>query len=220
MAKETAKERFLTIEEITRLLEACATSKNKALSAIVTLALHTGLRKTELLTLRWEQVDLSRGAITLGRSTKSKKGREVPINATAYAVLAPLRASAGGIEATGRVWRTIGTKIDKAYTGALARARIFDPEVDFHTLRRTFASWYTMRGGSLATLQVILGHASIRTTMIYARLDPRHAIGSTDILGGLGVSTTSAHGVSENDAETAPHVEVLENRGLMAHSLT
>lgn len=76
-----------------------------------------------------------------------------------------------------------------------------------------------MRGGRLATLQAILGHSSIRTTMIYARLDPRHAIGSTDILDGLAVSTTSAHGPSETEAAPAPHVEVREKGGLCGAEL-
>ena len=42
--------------------------------------LHTGLRKGELLGLTWDQVDLARGVIVLGRRTKSGKGRDVPIN--------------------------------------------------------------------------------------------------------------------------------------------
>jgi len=59
-----------------------------------------------------------------------------------------------------------------------------------------------MRGGSLVKLQAILGHASIRTTQVYAHLSPDHLSGATAILDGLGVSTPaeinapSTHGVS------------------------
>jgi len=127
--------------------------------------MHTGLRKGELLGLTWEQVDFARGVVALGRRTKSGKGRDVPINSTVYAALAPLRSAAGGVDAIGRVWGDI-TKIDTAYNAALVRAKILDPDVNFHALGHTFASHYVMRGGSLVKLQAILGHASIRTTQV------------------------------------------------------
>jgi integrase len=145
MAKEEGKERFLSVEEISRLMDACGQSKNKQLLPMVVTDLHTGLRKGELLGLRWEQIDFTRGIITLGRRTKSGKGRDVPLNQAVYEALAPLRSDAGGLEATGRVWGTI-TKIDTAYNTALVRAKILDPDVNFHTLRHTFASHYVMRG--------------------------------------------------------------------------
>ena len=137
MAKEEGKQRYLTPDGITRLLAACGLSKNKALVPLVTVDLHTGLRKGELLGLRWEQVDFARGVIALSRRTKSGgKGRDVPTNQAVYAALAPLRQAAGGLEATGRVWGTI-RKIDTAYHTALTRAKILDDDVNFHTLRHT-----------------------------------------------------------------------------------
>jgi integrase len=71
--------RWLTQEEIARLLEASAKSKNKDLRAAVIVALNTGLRRGELLGLTWERVDLSRGVIRL-ELTKSSRRREVPMN--------------------------------------------------------------------------------------------------------------------------------------------
>ena len=204
MAKEEGKGRYLTPDEITRLLAACEESRNKRLLALVTVDLHTGLRKGELLGLTWEQVDFARGVIVLGRRTKSGKARDVPINQAVYGALAPLRAAAGGQDAAGRVWGEI-TKIDTAYNAALVRAKILDPDVNFHTLRHTFASHYVMRGGSLVKLQAILGHASIRTTQIYAHLAPDHLSGATALLEGLGTpafSTTSAHEAMQTAATT------------------
>jgi len=191
MTKEEGKQRFLTGEEIARLLDACRESRNKLLLAMVTVDLHTGLRKGELLGLTWEQVDFARNVIALGRRTKSGKGRDVPLNGSVYDALAPLRKAAGGHAATGRVWGEI-QKIDTAYNAALLRAKILDVDVNFHTLRHTFASHYVMRGGSLVKLQAILGHASIRTTQVYAHLAPDHLSGATSILEGLGTSKNSA----------------------------
>ena len=138
-----------------------ASHENKLLLPMVTVDLHTGLRKGELLALKWEEVDFARGCIGLGRRTKRGKGRDVPINQAVYGALAPLHEAADGVDATGSVWGGI-RKIDTAYNAALLRAKILDVDVNFHTLRHTFASHYVMRGGSLVKLQAILGHASIR----------------------------------------------------------
>jgi len=73
------------------------------------------------------------------------------------------------------VWDAL-RKIDTAYNTALTRAKILDRDVNFHTLRHTFASHYVMRGGSIVKLQAILGHARVRTTQIYSRLAPDHLI--------------------------------------------
>ena len=119
MEAEAARERWLTVAEIEALVTACRTSKNPWLAGLVLVGMHTGLRLSELTGLGWEEVDLTRGVITLEASrTKSGKSRVVPLNADAYAVLALLRT---GLEATGRVWRELGD-IDTAFQGAVKRA--------------------------------------------------------------------------------------------------
>ena len=90
-------------------------------------------------------------------------------------------------------------KIDTAYPAALLRAKIVDGDVNFHTLRHTFASHCVMRGSSIVKFQAILGRASVRTTQTYVRLSPDHLVGATALLEGLGASQYSAwvaHGVS------------------------
>ena len=88
--------RWLTQEEITRLLDAAARSRNKELRAAVVVALNTGLRLGELLGLTWELVDLSRGVIRL-ELTKSGRRREVPLNAESYEALVTLNPKASEI---------------------------------------------------------------------------------------------------------------------------
>src|SRR5262250_1761904 len=87
MAKEEGKQCYLTVEEIARLLEACRESRNKLLVPMVTVDLHTGLRKNEPLGLTWEQVGFARNVIALGRRTRSGKGRDVPINEAVHDAL-------------------------------------------------------------------------------------------------------------------------------------
>jgi integrase len=154
--------RWLTQEEITRLLEACAKSKNKELRTTVIVALNTGLRLGELMELTWERVDLSRGVIRL-EMTKSGRRREVPLNSESYDALVTLNP-----RASGRVFKT--KSVRKAYENAVTDAKLDD--VNFHTLRHTFGSWAVMRGVSLNELQELLGHSSLAMTMRYAHLAP------------------------------------------------
>jgi integrase len=200
MESEAPRERWLTPAEISALLDACRVSKNAQLEDLVRVDLHTGLRLSELTGLGWEEVDLSRGVITLdGRRTKSGKPREVPINSDVYAVLARRRSAAGGLEATGRVWGGLGD-VDTAFGTAVRRAKLESPDparrVTFHTLRHTFACHFAARTGDMLRLQRILGHASIRTTeQVYTRFAPGFVAGATAALEGLGtppISTTSA----------------------------
>jgi integrase len=86
--------RWLTQEEITRLLGACVKSRNKELRAAVVVALNTGLRRGELLGLTWERVDMSRGVIRL-ELTKSGRRREVPLNEDSDRALVGLGPRAG-----------------------------------------------------------------------------------------------------------------------------
>jgi integrase len=186
--------RWLTQDEITRLLDACAKSKNKELRAAVIVALNTGLRRGELLGLAWERVDLSRGVIRL-ELTKSGRRREVPMNDDSYRALVGL-----GPRAEGRVFKT--RYIQTAYNNAVAAAKLDD--VNFHTLRHTFASWAVMRGVTLKELQELLGHASLAMTMRYAHLAPEHLRTAVSRLEGLTSSqptSVSAQGSAQEPVE-------------------
>src|SRR5439155_24310829 len=70
-----------------------------------------------------------------------------------------------------------------AYNAAVAIAKLDD--VNFHTLRHTFASWAVMRGVSLKELQELLGHSSLAMTMRYAHLAPEHLRAAVSRLEGL-----------------------------------
>ena len=167
--------RWLTQAEITKLLDACTKSRNEELEACVVLDLNTGLRRGELLELTWERIDLSRGIIRL-ELTKSGRGREVPLNADSYGALVSL-----GPKDEGRVFKM--RYIKTAYNHAVRVAKLDD--VNFHTLRHTFASWAVMRGVSLKELQELLGHASLAMTMRYAHLAPEHLRTAVSRLEGL-----------------------------------
>jgi integrase len=167
--------RWLSQEEINRLVDAAGKSRNKELRAAVVIALNTGLRLSELLGLDWIYVDLSRGVIRL-EITKSGRRREVPLNDDSYSALVSL-----GPKVEGRVFQT--RFIKTAYNNAVATAKLDD--VNFHTLRHTFASWAVMRGVTLKELQELLGHSSLTMTMRYAHLAPEHLRTAVGRLEGL-----------------------------------
>ena len=157
--------RWLEPDEEARLLDACGRSRNKYLLPLVIVAKETGLRKGELLGLTWDRVDMSRGVLRL-EVTKSGKRREVPMRQAVYDALAGLPGPHEG-----RVWPTIGFRW--AFEYAVTAAKLNEP-LHFHDLRHHFASWYIMRGGSLPSLQKILGHATMTMTLRYAHLSPDH----------------------------------------------
>jgi integrase len=187
--------RWLTQQEITRLLDACTKSKNKELRPAVIVALNTGLRRGELLGLTWERVDLSRGVIRL-ELTKSGRRREVPMNDDSYRALVGL-----GPKGDGRVFKT--HYIQTAYNNAVEAAELDD--VNFLTLRHTFASWAVMRGVTLKELQELLGHASLTMTMRYAHLAPEHLRTAVSRLEGLASpqpASVSAQASAQEPVET------------------
>ena len=155
--------RWLDPDEEARLLAACRRSRNAQLYAITILALETGMRQGEVFGLTWERVDFSRGVIQL-EVTKSGRRREIPMRQIVNDVLSALPGARQG-----RLW-THGAR--HAFEAAVVRARL--DNFRFHDCRHHFASWFIMRGGSLAALKALLGHSNFQMTLRYAHLAPDH----------------------------------------------
>jgi integrase len=194
--KPESRERYLEETECAKLMTACAASRNPNLSAIVALALNTGMRKAEILGLTWERVDLTAdyglsARLTLYR-TKSGKPRGIPLNPDAVAALEALAkpgARTGPVfkRRDGAEWGQVRT----AFATALKRAGI--EGFRFHDLRHTFASHYMMRpGNGLNDLREILGHSDIKMTLRYSHLSPGHLRAGVDRLKGLATAHSSA----------------------------
>jgi len=146
------------------------------LKPIVTLAMHTGLRRNELFTLRREHVDLERRILRVdGLTTKTQQTRFVPLNDVAMRVLQDWMASnigEGDYVFTSRATGGPFDNIDSSWRGILADAEI--ERFRFHDLRHTFASRLVMAGVELYTVGQLLGHQCLETTQRYAHLSPRH----------------------------------------------
>jgi len=189
--KPDGRLRYLEADEIGKLLTACRESQDPGLYAVVVLALHTGMRKGEILGLEWERVDLSSARLTLYR-TKSGKPRGVPINRAVYEALIALQPNAdrrhGRLFPAGNDRR--GSQIRTAFEAALTRAGI--KAFRFHDLRHTAASHLVMRGATLQEVKEILGHSDLRMTLRYAHLSPAHLRGAVERLEGLTATAEAA----------------------------
>ncbi|MXF04525.1 phage integrase [Escherichia coli] len=163
---------YLTKQEIARLLEFLEGDNRR----VALLCLSTGARWGEGSTLRAEQVN--HGRVTFLK-TKNGKKRTVPIS-----------------EALEREIKTreTGPLFEVNYAQFREQLRRVKPDLPHgqstHVLRHTFASWFMMNGGNIIALQQIMGHASIKQTMVYAHLAPdflQHAVTLNPLGGGLGV---------------------------------
>ncbi len=130
---------------------------------LVFLTLNTGLRRSEVYNLTWDQVDLINEQIIF--PGKGDKDRIVPLNHKALSILHKRRRH---IKFKRIFWEiTHPYSLNPAWQKFRVRTGI---KIRFHDLRSTYASYYVMGGGSLMVLKEILGHEDIQTTMIYATL--------------------------------------------------
>jgi integrase len=167
--------RYLTPDESSRLLDACALH----LQPIVLMGVHTGMRVQEILTLTWPQVDARKRIVTLGK-TKNHERRIIPLNDLALEVLRTLPRHVESLyvfcDQQGQRYQ----RIVKGFRQACKRAGISD--FRFHDLRHTFASHLVMRGVPLRTVQELLGHKTGQMTLRYTHLSTPHLQEAVTIL--------------------------------------
>ena len=172
--------RYLTEDERERLLKACKVSTATHLYPIVIVALNTGMRKGEILNLRWRDIDLANRFIHV-ETSKSGKRRDIPMNDLLTETLKY------GIKSPGSEYVFCDekgepfTRLDRSFKTALRRAGVNN--FRFHDCRHTFASYWMMSGGDIYKLSQILGHSTLKVTERYAHLSPHYG---RDIIESLG----------------------------------
>src|SRR5262249_21294534 len=177
-----ARLRYLTLEEIDRLLAVCPLH----LKRLVLTALHTGMRKSEILTLRWNQLNLELRFVLL-LDTKNGDKRGVPLTTTMVDLLQEIQAEQEryGLTtpfvfvnvATGKPYRR---DADTAWYNALRKTGLAG--LHFHDLRNTCASYLRMQGVDLLTIQEILGHKDLRMTARYTHVGQAHRLAAIGLL--------------------------------------
>jgi len=146
------------------------------LRPLVLVALNTGLRRGELFSLRWADIDLD-GMLTV-RSAASKSGdsRRVPLNAEALGVLKGWKKQAKPEDAEAFVFPGEDgarlTNVNKAWASLCKLARVAG--FRFHDCRHHFASRLVQRGVDLNVVRALMGHADLKMTLRYSHLAPEN----------------------------------------------
>jgi integrase len=172
-------DRWLTDDEEVRLLENCP----KWLSEIILFCLHTGLRKSELLSLEWSRVSFSRKTILI-QETKNGKPKTLPLNKVALGVLEQ-RSKVKSIKndlvfLTRKGTKLCGYNLRRAFKNARKGAKI--ENFRFHDLRHTFATRLAQAGVDLYKISKLLGHKDIKMTQRYAHHCPDSLRDGVEIL--------------------------------------
>jgi integrase len=166
-AEPRGRDRYLTLDEISRLLDACRYSKSPYLYPIVAFALATGARRGEILNLHWSDIDFTNSRVTF-RHTKNGDSRTIYLPPTITEILSS--ESKRRIILSPFVFPSqSGHKpadIESAWDNAIITANL--PKLRFHDLRHTAASHLAMAGASTVEIATILGHKTLAMVKRYA----------------------------------------------------
>ncbi len=173
VGNSNARDRWLTHEEEKRLLD-CATNP-RWLRDLLIFALHTGMRKGEILNLKWQHVDFKRKILTVIKSKNDEK-RTIPMSSTLFHVLKRMTVR----DISGRVFPISHSSIRHAFDKTIAKAGIDD--FCFHDLRHPFATVLIQNGVDLYKVKELLGHKTIAMTMRYAHHYPESLRSSVETL--------------------------------------
>jgi len=162
---DNLKERILRDDEEKRLFDSIDSSAQH-LKSILIVALNTGMRRGEILQLKWKQIDFKKEMIRVER-TKNGKIRYIDINELLLNELFLLKQKRQDNEfvffnsGTGKPYQDVS----RAFDAACRRAEI--ENLRFHDLRHTFATRLIEKGVDLITIKELLGHSTVKTTERY-----------------------------------------------------
>lgn len=182
---DNERRRFLSDEEIQRVLTEAKGSENRFLYTVVLLALSTGMRLTEIMSLRWRNVLVEDGAdmgLLVMEKTKNGDARTSPLAEDAFKAVMVMRDKAkkdyaDRVPANQLLFPsdTVENKpveIRKAWETCRKRAELDD--FRFHDLRHTAGSLLAMSGASTREIAEVLGHKTMAMAKRYSHLTQKH----------------------------------------------
>ena len=175
--------RFLSDEELPIFLKACRDSENSNLYLAVILSLTTAGRQSEIMGLRWKQIDLKRRTAILG-DTKNGDARVLPLSGEAVGLLQD-REKVRNLDDDRLFPSKEGSKtafMDLRYVFATALDIAQIKDFHWHDLRHTAASYLAMSGTSPLEIAKILGHRTMAMVARYSHLSPGRVVELGDLL--------------------------------------
>ena len=164
-----AREMYVDSEQAAQLLAAAAKSRNTQLRAIIALLLLTGMRVSELLSIRWVNVDLDRRTLFLPTS-KNGRSRTVPLSQAAVDVLAEMKGPSYGIFVFPNPKDRSKHLTTIKHGWQTVREAVGLPTLRIHDLRHSFASAAVSAGIDLYHIGKIMGHRQVSSTARYAHV--------------------------------------------------
>lgn len=162
------RDRRVSKEEISLLLDEARQSRNRHLAPAITLAVETGMRRGELLAMQWSDLDLDQRTLLIPK-TKNGHPRRIPLTSKAAATLEALRG-----EGESRPLPISEDSLKKAWQRLLKRAGVSD--LRFHDLRHEAVSRFFELGLSMPEVALISGHRDPRMLFRYTHLDPKRIV--------------------------------------------
>jgi integrase len=198
--REVSRSEYVPPERLGDLAKAIDAEDNVYVRAAFWLFLLTGMRRSELLTCKWEQVDLDNRRIWLPQ-TKGGQPRYVPLSKAAIDIIkATPRMLGNPYLLPGHIRGRPLVNIDKPWRRIRDRTGLH--RLRIHDLRRTAGSYMVQAGHSIHAVKDILGHKSTKTTEIYARLAEQRSQDTVEAHGKALLAAVEAS-KAKADAETA-----------------
>ena len=162
----SSRTRRLTGDEKDRLLGAALSQRNILIAPIIEFAIETGMRRSEILRLRWCDLDLENGFASL-YDTKNGEDRKVPLTRWCIEVLSTV------LQDDERVFPISANCLRLAWVRARKKADIYN--LRFHDLRHEAVSRFFEMGMSVPEVALISGHKDVRQLFRYTHLNPTNA---------------------------------------------
>ena len=174
---QSPEKEFYEVAVYRRLVEAA--SYHRSVHLLVLLAGSAGLRRGEIIALRWSDIDFERGLLHVRNATwrriedapKGNRGRTVPLTEELLAALKAHRNLRERVLYTDRGEELSNRSIRNMLARAQRRANL-EPNGGIHILRHTFCSHLAIAGVPAKAIQELAGHADLKTTMGYMHLSP------------------------------------------------
>ncbi|TXG97398.1 MAG: DUF4102 domain-containing protein [Rhodocyclaceae bacterium] len=172
------RDRFLQADELPRFFKSLAEEKNQTLRDYILLALLTGARRSNLLAMRWKEINTKESVWRIPE-TKNGTPQNVTLSPEALAIIKARKEQADekeefvfpGSGESGHIEEPKKAVIRVMERAGIPYGRDNPDGVTLHDLRRTLGSWQAKTGASLAIIGKSLNHKSQQATAIYARLD-------------------------------------------------
>lgn len=183
LTKEEEQRLFTEIEREYEVLDRGTRQKKKVkpylyLKPIITTALQTGMRRGEILNLKWSNIDFAQGFIEL-LETKSGKSRKIPISVTLQKVFDNIEKTSEYVFVNPKTNQPY-IDLKKSFHTVLEKAEI--ENFRFHDLRHTVATRLVEKGIDLTVVQEILGHSQVTTTQRYTHPVPQRKLDAINVL--------------------------------------